>query len=76
MILKCACNQLTFCKRFQNLLLSADFETRSKESAAEVMLREVVGHLRTGTGLQEIQFVLFDNETLAAFERVLAKYKP
>jgi len=40
------------------------------EECAEIMLREVTGHLKRGSSLEKIYFVLFDGEALAAFERV------
>jgi O-acetyl-ADP-ribose deacetylase (regulator of RNase III) len=39
---------------------------------AQIMLREVVEHLRTPTSLEKVEFVLYDRQALAAFEGVLA----
>lgn len=40
------------------------------EECAEIMLREVVEHLKRGSSLEEVFFVLFDTEALKTFERV------
>jgi O-acetyl-ADP-ribose deacetylase (regulator of RNase III) len=40
---------------------------------AQIMLREVVEHLKGSTSLERIHFVLFDAGTLAAFEKVWAE---
>jgi O-acetyl-ADP-ribose deacetylase (regulator of RNase III) len=45
----------------------AEFPT---ERCAEIMLREVVEHLRRGSSLEKVYFVLFDKDALRAFERV------
>ena len=37
---------------------------------AEIMLAEAVSHLKTGTPLEKIYFVLFDDRALAAFQHV------
>jgi O-acetyl-ADP-ribose deacetylase (regulator of RNase III) len=40
---------------------------------AQIMLREVVEHLKSSTSLERIYFVLFDAGALTAFEKVLAE---
>jgi O-acetyl-ADP-ribose deacetylase (regulator of RNase III) len=40
---------------------------------AQIMLREVAGHLKGSTPLEKVYFVLFDARALAAFEKVLAE---
>jgi len=40
---------------------------------AQIMLREVVDHLKGPTSLEKIHFVLFDAHALAAFEKVWAE---
>lgn len=40
---------------------------------AQIMLREVVDHLKSPTSLEKIHFVLFDASALAAFEKVWAE---
>jgi O-acetyl-ADP-ribose deacetylase (regulator of RNase III) len=40
---------------------------------AQIMLREVVDHLKGPTSLEKIHFVLFDAPALAAFEKVWAE---
>lgn len=40
------------------------------EECAEIMLREVVGHLQRGSTLEIVYFVLFDGAALATFEKV------
>jgi O-acetyl-ADP-ribose deacetylase (regulator of RNase III) len=40
---------------------------------AEIMLREVAGHLKGPTSLEKVYFVLFDSRALAAFEKVWAQ---
>jgi len=40
---------------------------------AQIMLREVVDHLKGATSLEKIYFVLFDAGALAAFEKVRAE---
>ncbi|HXW54437.1 MAG TPA: macro domain-containing protein [Candidatus Cybelea sp.] len=42
----------------------------STEQCAEIMLREVVEHLRRGSSLEKIYFVLFDQDALQTFEKV------
>jgi O-acetyl-ADP-ribose deacetylase len=45
------------------------------ERCADVMLAEVRDHLRGATSLERIEFVLYDQAALAAFERALARLK-
>jgi O-acetyl-ADP-ribose deacetylase len=40
---------------------------------AQIMLREVVDHLKGPTSLEKIHFALFDTQALAAFEKVWAE---
>jgi O-acetyl-ADP-ribose deacetylase (regulator of RNase III) len=40
---------------------------------AEIMLREVVRHLRSATTLQKIYFVLYDANALAAFQKAMSE---
>jgi O-acetyl-ADP-ribose deacetylase (regulator of RNase III) len=40
---------------------------------AQIMLREVVEHLKGSTSLEKVYFVLFDARALAAFEKVRAE---
>jgi O-acetyl-ADP-ribose deacetylase (regulator of RNase III) len=40
---------------------------------AQIMLQEVVEHLKGPTSLEKIHFVLFDARALAAFEKVWAE---
>ena len=40
---------------------------------AQIMLREVVEHLKGSTSLEKVHFVLFDAGSLAAFEKVHAE---
>lgn len=40
-----------------------------KEDAAKVMIREVIEFLKAGSKLQEVVFVLFDDETQQVFEQ-------
>jgi len=42
---------------------------------AEIMLREVVQHLKGPTTLEKIYFVLFDAKALATFEKVMSDMK-
>lgn len=42
---------------------------------AEIMLREVAGHLQGATTLEKVSFVLFDRASLAVFEQVWAEIK-
>ncbi len=37
---------------------------------AQIMLREVVAHLKTPTSVEKVYFVLFDSQALDAFEKV------
>jgi histone H2A len=37
---------------------------------AQIMLREVVVHLKTPTSIEKIYFVLFDSQALGVFEKV------
>jgi O-acetyl-ADP-ribose deacetylase len=46
------------------------------EECAEIMLREAVEHLKRGSSLEKIYFVLFDGPALKTFERVWARMKP
>ena len=39
---------------------------------AEIMLRETAKHFELPTPIEKVQFVLFDEETFAAFEKALA----
>ena len=41
---------------------------------AQIMLREVVEHLKGSTSLEKIYFVLFDARALAAFEKVWGRW--
>jgi O-acetyl-ADP-ribose deacetylase (regulator of RNase III) len=43
---------------------------------AQIMLREVVDHLKGPTSLEKIHFALFDAQALAAFEKVWAEMAP
>lgn len=45
------------------------------EECAEIMLREVVDHLKRGSSLEKICFVLFDAAGLKTFEKVWAGMK-
>ena len=45
------------------------------DRCAQVMLGEVRDHLSGPTTLERVEFVLFDQRALAAFERVLAEMK-
>jgi O-acetyl-ADP-ribose deacetylase (regulator of RNase III) len=40
---------------------------------AQIMLREVVDHLKKPTSLEKVYFVLYDRQALAAFEKVRAE---
>ncbi len=42
---------------------------------AEIMLREVVEHLKKSTSLERVSFVLYDHETLEVFEEVWKEIK-
>jgi O-acetyl-ADP-ribose deacetylase (regulator of RNase III) len=43
------------------------------KECAEIMLREAVRHLETGSSLEKIYFVLFDHEATQAFEGVFRR---
>ena len=43
---------------------------------AQIMLREVLDHLKGPTSIEKIYFVLFDAEALAAFQRVWSEMSP
>jgi O-acetyl-ADP-ribose deacetylase (regulator of RNase III) len=43
------------------------------KECAEIMLREAVRHLETGSSLEKIYFVLFDDEATQAFEGVFRR---
>jgi O-acetyl-ADP-ribose deacetylase (regulator of RNase III) len=45
------------------------------EECAEIMLREVTGHLQRGSTLETVYFVLFDDAALTTFEKVLHRMK-
>lgn len=45
------------------------------DQCAEIMLREVVGHLKRGSSLEKVYFVLFDAEALKVFEKVWRRVK-
>ncbi len=45
------------------------------ERCARVMLEEVRAHLGIPTTVERVEFVLFDRDSLAVFERVLAEMK-
>ncbi len=45
------------------------------KECAEIMLEEVVAHLKRGTTLEKIYFVLFDEPALDAFQRVRSEMK-
>ncbi|MDH7507949.1 MAG: macro domain-containing protein [Methanomassiliicoccales archaeon] len=45
----------------------------SIDEAAEVMINTVIDYIKKGTGLQLIQFVLFDEDAKKAFEKVLSR---
>jgi hypothetical protein len=42
---------------------------------AEIMLREVVEHMKGTTTLEKVSFVLFDRASLEVFEQVWAEMK-
>jgi O-acetyl-ADP-ribose deacetylase len=46
------------------------------DECAEIMLREVVEHLKRGSSLEKIYFVLFDAAALETFEKVWRGMKP
>lgn len=46
------------------------------EQCAEIMLREVVEHLKRGSSLEKVYFVLFDAPALRIFESVWGRMKP
>lgn len=45
------------------------------EQCAEIMLREVVSHLKRGSSLEKVYFVLFDARSLKVFEKVWHRVK-
>lgn len=45
------------------------------EECAEIMLREVIDHLKRGSSLEKIYFVLFDAPALRTFEKVWQRMK-
>lgn len=45
------------------------------DECAEIMLREVVEHLKHGSSLDKIYFVLFDSRALKAFEKAWREIK-
>ncbi len=45
------------------------------EKAAEIMLQEVVTHVKEETSLKEIYFVLFDNRSFAVFNQISQRIK-
>jgi len=45
------------------------------QECAEIMLREVVEHLKRPTSLKKVYFVLFDQPALEVFERVWKEMK-
>lgn len=45
------------------------------EECAEIMLREVIDHLKRGSSLEKIYFVLFDAPALKTFEKVWQRMK-
>jgi O-acetyl-ADP-ribose deacetylase len=45
------------------------------EECAEIMLREVVEHLKRGSSLEKVYFVLFDGAALKTFEKVRRRMK-
>lgn len=45
------------------------------EQCAEIMLREVVDHLKRGSSLEKVYFVLFDAPALKTFENVWRRVK-
>ncbi|MBC7107522.1 MAG: macro domain-containing protein [Methanomassiliicoccales archaeon] len=45
----------------------------SIDEAAEVMINTIIDYIKRGTGLQLIQFTLFDEDTKKAFENVLER---
>src|SRR2546422_8080124 len=45
------------------------------QECAEIMLREVVEHLKRPTSLKKVYFVLFDKPALEVFERVWKEMK-
>jgi O-acetyl-ADP-ribose deacetylase len=46
------------------------------EECAEIMLHEIVEHLKRGSSLEKIYFVLFDGPALETFEKVWVRMKP
>ncbi|HUJ32734.1 MAG TPA: macro domain-containing protein [Candidatus Acidoferrum sp.] len=45
------------------------------EECAEIMLRETVDHLKRGSSLEKVYFVLFDSDALKTFEKVWGRTK-
>lgn len=45
------------------------------EECAEIMLREVAEHLKRGSSLEKVYFVLFDGAALKTFEKVQRRMK-
>lgn len=45
------------------------------DECATIMLEEAVGHLKAGSSLEKIHFVLFDESAREAFERVLKRLR-
>lgn len=45
------------------------------EECAEIMLREVVDHLKRGSSIEKVYFVLFDPAALETFDRVWQRMK-
>jgi O-acetyl-ADP-ribose deacetylase (regulator of RNase III) len=45
------------------------------EECAEIMFREVAGHLQRGSTLETVYFVLFDDAALTTFEKVWHRMK-
>lgn len=43
------------------------------DKAAEIMIRTVVEHIKEGTDIKFIQFVLFDHQSEIVFEKILAE---
>ena len=43
------------------------------EECAEIMIKEVLEHLKTRTSLETIYFVLFDDSALVVFEQTYKK---
>ncbi|MGH9736376.1 MAG: macro domain-containing protein [Candidatus Acidiferrales bacterium] len=45
------------------------------DQCAEIMLRQVVGHLKRGSSLEKVYFVLFDAQSLKTFDKVWRRVK-